>query len=153
MSRRHYRGRGRSYGRSRKRPYRSRGRGYNSRYRKRTYNRSRPSRKRIYRRYRKRNYNRYRPSRRHSKRSSGTSPADAAEVVTTLLDMPKEVLAALAAGVLATVGSVALALLKVALWVVIVVGVVLFIVLSVVGSFQIGQWAAHRFSEGDENSI
>ena len=121
MSRRRYRSR--SYNR---RPYRNRSRG------RRYYSRSRQRHRQNHRRrpYRNRNFSRSRPPRRRtksrSKRSNDVSPADAAEVVTTLMDTPKEVLAGLAAGILAALGSVALALLKVALWVVIVAGVALF---------------------------
>ena len=68
--------------------------------------------------------------------------------------MPKEVLAGLAAGVLATVGSVALALLKVALWVVIVVGVVLFaagfVALAVTTGIVTARWAYRRATGGAE---
>ena len=107
------------------------------RYRSRSYSR-RP--------YRNRNYGRSRPSRRRTKRSNDVSPADATEVVTTLLDMPREVLAGLAAGVLAALGSVALALLKVALWVVIAAGVALFGALFLVGGFVAGRWTLQRMT-------
>lgn len=142
MSRRSYRSR--SY--NRRRPYRSRSRGrrYNKRSR-RSYSRSHRRRP-----YRNRSYNRSHPSRRRtkrrSKRSNDVSPADAAEFVTTLLGMPKEVLAGLAAGVLAALGSIALSLLKVALWVVIVAGVALFGVLFLVGGFMVGRWTLQRMT-------
>ena len=122
MSRRRYPSRSRSYSRTRRRPYRSRGR---------------------------RNYNRPRGrTKTRSKRSTGAWPADAADWVASLLDTPKEVLAALAAGFVAALGSIALALLKVALWVVIVVGVVLFavglVVLLAVGGAMTARWALRR---------
>ena len=123
MSRRRYPRQSHSYSRSRKRPYQSRGGRY--------YNRRRG----------RRNYSR--PHHRTKSRS-----ADAADLVTSLLDMPKEVLAALAAGFVAALGSIALALLKVALWVVIVVGVVLFavglVVLLAVGGAMTARWALRR---------
>ena len=122
MSRRRYPRRSRSYSRSRRRPYKSRSR--------RNYNRSRGRTKT------------------RSKRSTGARPADAADLVTSLLDTPKEVLAALAAGFVAALGSIALALLKVTLWVVIVVGVVLFavglVVLLAVGGAMTARWALRR---------
>ena len=62
------------------------------------------------------------------------------------MDMPREVLAGLAAGVLAALGSVALALLKVALWAVIVAGVALFGALFLVGGFVVGQWTLQRMT-------
>ena len=93
-----------------------------------------------------RNYGRSRPSRRRTKRSNDVSPADATEVVTTLLDMPREVLAGLAARVLAALGSVALGLLKVALWVVIAAGVALFGALFLVGGFVAGRWTLQRMT-------
>ena len=131
MSRRRYPRRGHSYSRSRKRPYQSRGGRY--------YNRSRGSR----------DYSRsHHRTKSRSKRSTGAWPTDAADFVTSLLDTPKEVLAALAAGVVAALGSIALALLKVALWVVIVVGVLLFavglVVLSAVGGAMTARWALRR---------
>ena len=62
--------------------------------------------------------------------------------------MPKEVLAALGAGLLAALGSAALALMKVALWAVIGVGVALFtvalIVLLAVGGTMTARWAFRR---------
>lgn len=140
MSRRSYRSR--NY--NRRRPYRRRPR--RRRYYKSSRRRHSQSRRR--RPYRKRNYSYSRPPRRRTKsrsrRSNDISPADAAEFVTTLLGMPKEVLAGLAAGVLAALGSVALALLKVALWVVIVAGIALFGVLFIVGGFLVGRWTLQR---------
>ena len=71
----------------------------------------------------------------------------------SLLDMPKEVVAVLAAGVLAAFGSVALALLKAALWVVVVVGVVLFaaglVALATVGGVMTARWAFRRVTATD----
>ena len=147
MSRRRYRSR--SYSR---RPYRNRSRG------RRYYSRSRQRHRRNHRRrpYRNRNFSRSRPPRRRTKsrseRSNEVRPADAAEFVTTLMDMPREVLAGLAAGVLATLGSIALALLKVALWVVIVVGVALFGALFLVGGFVVGRWTLQRMTGTDDSA-
>ena len=93
-----------------------------------------------------------RRSKSRSKRSNEVRPADAAEFVTTLMDMRREVLAGLAAGVLATLGSVALALLKVALWVVIVAGVALFGVLFIVGVFVVGRWTLLRMTGTDDSA-
>ena len=138
MSRRRYPRRSRSYSRSRRRPYKSR--------RRRNYTRP----------HGKRNYNRSRGrTKTRSKRSTRGSPADAADFVTNLLDTPKEVLAALAAGFVAALGSIALSLLKVTLWVVIVVGVVLFavglVVLLAVGGAMTARWALRRAAATAEN--
>ena len=138
MSRRRYPRRSRSYSRSRRRPYKSR--------KRRNYTRP----------HGKSNYNRSRGrTKTSSKRSTGASPADAADFVTNLLDTPKEVLAALAAGFVAALGSIALALLKVTLWVVIVMGVVLFavglVVLLAVGGAMTARWALRRAAATAEN--
>ncbi len=68
------------------------------------------------------------------------------------MDMPREVLAGLAAGVLAALSSVALALLKVALWLVIVAGVALFGALFLVGVFVGGRWTLQRITSTTDDS-
>ena len=93
----------RRYPRRSRRPYRrsrSRGRRYDGRPRSRN-----------------RECNRYSSGRakRRSRSASGPSLTDVADVVTSLLGMPKELVAALAVGVLAVLGSVVLVLLEAAL--------------------------------------
>ena len=70
------------------------------------------------------------------------------------LGLPKEVLAAFGAGLLAALGSTALALLKVALWAVIGVGVALFtvalIMLLAVGGTMTARWTFRRAGRSAE---
>ena len=105
---------------------------------------------RRYRRRSRRRYGRSRarraPSGGRSRRGSGSD--DFAGIVGGLIGMPPEVLSALGAGCLVVLGSLVAVLLEVTLWIVLVLGILMFAVLTAVGMAAVVRLAT-RWRQAD----
>lgn len=95
------------------------------------------------RRYRRRHYGRSR-ARRASRSRLSSGSDDFAGIVGGLIGMPPEVLSALGAGCLVVLGSLVAVLLEVTLWIVLLLGILMFAVLTAVGMAAVVRLATRR---------